>query len=81
MCPLVPLVQTALGRAAVRDRCTVLVSGTGCHAGTAFVLACVARPPGNNLCDSISFIICQGNYLQEAVGHLCVGLLLSGRLQ
>lgn len=54
---------------------TVYMSLTGCSVGTAFVLACVGRPPGNNLCDSIRFIICQGNYLQGAVSHLHVGVI------
>lgn len=53
----------------------VSMSWTGCSEGTAFVLARVVRPPGNNLCDSISFIICQGNYLPGTVGHLHVGLI------
>lgn len=57
--------------------CTVYMSLTVCSEGTAFVLACMGRPPGNNLCHSISFIICQGNYLQGAVVHLHVGLINS----
>lgn len=55
--------------------CTVSMTLTGCGAGTAFVLACVVHPPGNNLCNSISFIICQGNYQRGAVGHLRAGLI------
>lgn len=51
------------------------MSLTGCSAATAFVWACMSRPPGNNLCDSISFVIYQGNYRRGAVGHLRVGLI------